>query len=86
MRRIKTAPLFDHLVCAGEQLRRDFEAERFRGLEVDHQLVANERSPSMPYRRVSIERAGLRHPGGFHISVYFFNGAREVLPTTWTTL
>jgi hypothetical protein len=34
----KTAPLFDHLVGNGWQKRWNREAERFGGLQVDHQL------------------------------------------------
>ena len=33
------ASLFDHLVGAGNKRQRHGEAERLRGLEVDHQLV-----------------------------------------------
>jgi len=34
----KSPALFDHLVGTGQQRRRDFEAKRFRGFEVDHKL------------------------------------------------
>ena len=34
----QAAALFDHLVSAREQLRRDIELDRSRSLEVDHKL------------------------------------------------
>jgi hypothetical protein len=38
MQRSKTVCLFDHLVGAGEQRRRRFQAKSLRGLAIDHQL------------------------------------------------
>src|SRR5437016_3891814 len=38
MHRSKKLRSFDHLVGKREQRRRDFDAERLRGLEIDHQL------------------------------------------------
>jgi hypothetical protein len=57
----KTAPLFDNIICEGEQRRRDRKAERLCGLEVDHQLVLGR--PARPSHSIA-DHSGIRPLGG----------------------
>src|SRR5215216_617764 len=51
------APLFDHLVGAGEHGCRHIEAERFRGLEIDDQFVLGRRLHRQVGRLLALEDA-----------------------------
>ena len=48
-------PLFDHFVGAGEQRWRYREAERFRGLEIDRQLVLGWRPHRQVHKPTSVQ-------------------------------
>ena len=70
------AQLFNHLVGAGEQVRRDFDAERSRGDQIDDQLEP--RRLLLPGGRpASLHAGACRARAGLLLS-----GSNSVLPNT----
>src|SRR5450830_1931627 len=57
----QTASLFNYLVGTGEQRGRHFEAKRFRGLEIDHQLEFGWLLDRQVFRLCALEDATDHH-------------------------
>src|SRR5437870_3333660 len=54
---LRLAHLLDHLVGARKQRRRNFDANRPRGLEIDHQLILGRRLHRQVGRLLALEDA-----------------------------
>jgi hypothetical protein len=54
IQRYQVPELFDHLIREREQLRRNFEAKRLGGIEIDDQMLVLDGSPSSFVSRRSI--------------------------------
>ena len=65
--------LFDYLVGAGEQLRRQVEAERFGSLHIDHELVFGRRLHWKVGRFLALEN-----------SIGITGGAPILIEIVWT--